>query len=881
MAFDAKYFNWNQKKIKGILDIYNPKNLKSKKILDLGCGYADIGGALYRYGADVTTLDINQDYLKIVSKRYPGIKIVRSDLNSTWAFDNKKFDVTLHLDLLHVISDYQEHLKKVCAASESLILECPVYDCEGEKVFTLLDSASKTKFYIPTASAIEKTLIDCGMDIQRIDDKKYNSSNYTYDWIPKNNCVCDLNHRRLWFCKKNKNIIIRQQRPSLIDSSIPAVNNKSCITKKNNFSESTNVEQLLEPKNEDALQTNKLTTVVSLKENVEIKSDNNVFLASVIIPAFKAQNFIGDCLQSIINSIKNYQVEILVGVDSCTDTLNWFKDKQFKNLRVFWFNNNVGPYVIKNTLSDFANSENILFFDADDIMSVSMIEDFLKNIKFSPLIKFKYCDFNHNTGINKPLPNTWFGEGVFGIKKSIFNKLNGFEGWRCAADTEFQLRARNNKIPSKNVSNLSFYRRLHDNNLTTNKNTRYGSNIRQNYIKIINDKTKQNKWSINKKQTAEADYINVDSFKQFENNMDYNSMPTAEPAIKSILELFNSKYYVNKKVLISSNEALSLGSYINKLGGDSTILDIKNNLILDKHFTKINFNILLKNSTIYDCALVDNFDDPLIQGAIKNIYSKCSDVVVLSKNDNAEKLLKNNKIDFIKISDLNEDKLFFCSRRKNTLLGLNKKMLAAESAVAEVEVVNEIVPIETMPSPLNTIKVYHCIPWSTAKNLGQSYNEFVSLLQDDDWACFLDGDAIHTTTFFGKNIESIIQANPEYGLFTCYTNRIGNKYQIPPSVNWSNDSQKYHREWGEKLWLQHKTKVLDITNQAPLSGVLILINKNTWSQVGGFKEDKMLSIDNDIHLRFKNAGFKVGLMQGVYVQHWYRNGIQKDKSHLL
>jgi len=183
----------------------------------------------------------------------------------------------------------------------------------------------------------------------------------------------------------------------------------------------------------------------------------------------------------------------------------------------------------------------------------------------------------------------------------------------------------------------------------------------------------------------------------------------------------------------------------------------------------------------------------------------------------------------------------------------------------------------TVPKP----RVFHVIPWNSEKKIGKSYNEIMNLIDDNDWCCFLDGDAVHTTPFFGKYIEEVIQSNPEYSLLTCYTNRIGCFYQLAPNVNKSSNDQKYHREFGEKLWNTNKTNVLDITDKTLLSGVIILIKKSSWERVGGFKEIGMLGVDNDIHLRFKNAGLKVGLMRGIYVQHWYRGGNMNDKKHLL
>jgi GT2 family glycosyltransferase len=178
-------------------------------------------------------------------------------------------------------------------------------------------------------------------------------------------------------------------------------------------------------------------------------------------------------------------------------------------------------------------------------------------------------------------------------------------------------------------------------------------------------------------------------------------------------------------------------------------------------------------------------------------------------------------------------------------------------------------------------KVFHIIPWDSEKNIGVSYNNSMKIIGTQDWACFLDGDAVHTTTFFGSRIEQVIENNPQYSLFTCYTNRVNCPYQIAPNVDRKSNDQLYHRNFGEDIWNKYKTDVLDITNNQLLSGVLILINKKTWESVGGFKEENMLSVDNDIHKKIQRSGGKVGLMKGIYVQHWYRNDNSKSTQHLL
>jgi GT2 family glycosyltransferase len=167
-------------------------------------------------------------------------------------------------------------------------------------------------------------------------------------------------------------------------------------------------------------------------------------------------------------------------------------------------------------------------------------------------------------------------------------------------------------------------------------------------------------------------------------------------------------------------------------------------------------------------------------------------------------------------------------------------------------------------------RVFHMIPWNSDKNIGKSYNESMSMVKTNDWVCFLDGDAVHTSHFFGKRIEEVID-----------TNRVNCTYQIAPGVDVKNNDQEYHRNFGDNIWETYGNQVMDVTNNMELSGVFIAIKKSVWEKVGGFKEDKMLTVDNDIHRKIRISGEKVGLMKGIYVQHWYRGGIKENRKHLL
>jgi glycosyltransferase involved in cell wall biosynthesis/SAM-dependent methyltransferase len=213
--FDGKYLEWNQKRIKGILEFYGGhKFWYFKKVLDLGCGQGDIIGALYRLGADVLALDARQEHLQTAGKKFPGLKTIKADLDRDWPFPNKKFDVILDLGLLCHVRDYEAHLRAVCASTTHLILETAVCDSDDPNK-CIISSENKNIFDLsvngvssrPTAAAIERVLTECSMNFKRVDNAKFNAGNFTYDWQVQNTGDTSILRRRIWFAVKNSSPI--------------------------------------------------------------------------------------------------------------------------------------------------------------------------------------------------------------------------------------------------------------------------------------------------------------------------------------------------------------------------------------------------------------------------------------------------------------------------------------------------------------------------------------------------------------------------------------------------------------------------------------------------------------------------------------------------
>jgi len=129
-----------------------------------------------------------------------------------------------------------------------------------------------------------------------------------------------------------------------------------------------------------------------------------------------------------------------------------------------------------------------------------------------------------------------------------------------------------------------------------------------------------------------------------------------------------------------------------------------------------------------------------------------------------------------------------------------------------------------------------------------------------------------TTENWFKQLGDILAANPEYGLLTACTNRIGNPEQKIANLQDTHD-MLYHRAIGRQLHQQGGLTVKDVTKTHCISGVVILVKKSVWKIAGRFKGG-FLGIDNDFHQRVAKGvaktGFKIGVMRGIYVYHCYR-----------
>ena len=139
--------------------------------------------------------------------------------------------------------------------------------------------------------------------------------------------------------------------------------------------------------------------ILGIVDNI---TNNQKYELSVIISTYENVQYLKECFDSIENSIDGLNVEVLIGIDSCLKTREYVIKNNFpENFRFYFFEKNIGPYTVFNTLSNLSSSDNIMFFGSDDIMGNEMIKDIIDGLKFADCVRSSYINFRNPSEISK------------------------------------------------------------------------------------------------------------------------------------------------------------------------------------------------------------------------------------------------------------------------------------------------------------------------------------------------------------------------------------------------------------------------------------------------------------------------------------------------
>jgi glycosyltransferase involved in cell wall biosynthesis len=219
---------------------------------------------------------------------------------------------------------------------------------------------------------------------------------------------------------------------------------------------------------------------------------------SILIAAYKAQEWLKDCLDSVFQQSLpiGWKMQVLLGIDGCDDTLRFIQTANHPNMEIIYLKYNQGTYVTFNTLMRYAKGELICRFDADDVMNPDYLSAQINAIEMGVDMTMSWSIFTdsklkatshvmaHEVYHPENGLNRRGSEGQFIIKRKVWQHLGGFRAWRCGADTDFFKRFLLAGFTHSVIQQFLYLRRTHENSLTAHPDTNFKSPLRLSIQKL-------------------------------------------------------------------------------------------------------------------------------------------------------------------------------------------------------------------------------------------------------------------------------------------------------------------------------------------------------------------------------------------------------------
>jgi len=203
----------------------------------------------------------------------------------------------------------------------------------------------------------------------------------------------------------------------------------------------------------------------------------------VIIPAYNAESFISECINSILK--QGVELSIVVVDDASTDK-TLMQLALHKNIKVIKNSRNMGTYHSINVglsyLKDDPTWTHYTIHGADDVSLPNRFNQQL--FKFNQNILASGCAYSRVDKATRKKVSSNFktNESTLIFSRKVFDEIGFYDTFRCGCDTEYKSRllcAFPNSIAT--CSEILIHSYLHKNNLT--KKVPLGGKIRNEYVR--------------------------------------------------------------------------------------------------------------------------------------------------------------------------------------------------------------------------------------------------------------------------------------------------------------------------------------------------------------------------------------------------------------
>ena len=198
---------------------------------------------------------------------------------------------------------------------------------------------------------------------------------------------------------------------------------------------------------------------------------------AIILAAYQARSdWLAQCLASIDASaalVPAVAVDVRIGIDGCDVTA-----RILRNLGrpAYWSAENVGTYIVRNSLLHVAPADVYVIFDADDVMLTTYLPTVTRLLATHAVVgpSRQECDamLTHQRFAD-------YRHGVCAFRHEVLARLGGYQAERLGADEDFVARARSARLHPYPTPEACYLRRRHDASLTRASETGFGTAARE------------------------------------------------------------------------------------------------------------------------------------------------------------------------------------------------------------------------------------------------------------------------------------------------------------------------------------------------------------------------------------------------------------------
>lgn len=166
-------------------------------------------------------------------------------------------------------------------------------------------------------------------------------------------------------------------------------------------------------------------------------SSGNEMLLSLIIPVYKVEQYIAECIESVINQVTSDTEVIIVNDGTPDDSMSVIEkilSKQTAIIRecfIILHQENQGQSSARNLGLKYAKGEYISFLDSDDVLSESYLSDFKNTIKKNnvDIVQFKSSRFEEDTNKLKAFNVGLQRNGLLQLDQNLMIEIFNQSAW--------------------------------------------------------------------------------------------------------------------------------------------------------------------------------------------------------------------------------------------------------------------------------------------------------------------------------------------------------------------------------------------------------------------------------------------------------------------